>query len=130
MYKETITYVDYDGNEWTEDFRFNMSKADLYKLNFKHGGDFEKFLNSLIEKKDYDGMYSLFEEILFMSYGIKSEDGKRFMKSKEISESFTQTEAYSEFISKMMNDENYLINFINQVIPHQAASEVMPANNK
>lgn len=130
MYKETITYVDYDGNEWTEDFRFNLSKADLYKLNFKHGGDFEAFLNKLMEDKDYEGMYSLFEEILTSAYGIKSEDGKRFIKSKEISEEFTQTAAYSELIAKLMDDENYLINFINEVIPRQAAAVPAPAENK
>ena len=130
MYKETITYVDYNGNEWTEDFRFNLSKADLYKLNFKHGGDFEAFLNKLMEDKDYEGMYSLFEEILTSAYGIKSEDGKRFIKSKEISEEFTQTAAYSELIAKLMDDENYLINFINEVIPRQAAVVPAPAENK
>ena len=32
MIKQTITYTDYNGNERTEEYWFNLSKAELLRL--------------------------------------------------------------------------------------------------
>jgi len=117
MIKKTITYVDYDGNERTEDCYFNFSKAELVEMNLSTEGGLEAKLRKIIEEKDTPKIVELWKKILLDAYGIKSEDGRRFIKSEEISKEFSQTEAYSNLFMELSFDEEKAIEFVNGVIP-------------
>lgn len=121
MHKEVITYTDFDGNERTETFYFNLTKAEITEMELSVSGGFSEQLKSIVEKKDVPHTIIVLKDLILKSYGVKSPDGKRFMKSKEISEEFEQTEAYSELFMKLLGNSEYAANFMNSIIPADLA---------
>lgn len=121
MHKEVISYVDYDGAERTETFYFNLSKAEITEMELSVDGGLSGSLKTIIEKRDVPKTVSTIKNIILKSVGIKSPDGKRFIKSKEISDEFAQTEAYSELFMKMLSDADYATKFMNSIIPADLA---------
>ena len=117
MLKKTITYTDYNGVERTEDFYFNLSKAELAEMELSVDGGMSKMIENISKTNDIPSVVKFFKEIILKSYGEKSEDGKRFKKSEELSESFSQTEAYSEMFMEFFTDTESAISFINNIIP-------------
>lgn len=119
MLKKTITYMDYDGNEHTEDFFFHLTKAELIELAHSEKGGLEKVIEKITKEQDNKRLISLFKEVIQMSYGEKSLDGKRFQKSEEISKNFMETEAYSILFMELVDDEKAAIDFVNGIMPKQ-----------
>lgn len=130
MLKKTITYTDYDGLERTEEFRFNLTKAELMDMELTTVGTFSKLMQKIIDEKDMVRLAKYFKELILKSYGVKSDDGKRFIKSPELSEAFSQTEAYSELYMELLGKSEYAVKFIQQVMPKDLdQNEVVPAGN-
>lgn len=130
MLKKTITYTDYDGLERTEEFRFNLTKAELMDMELTTVGTFSKLVQKIIDEKDMVRLAKYFKELILKSYGVKSDDGKRFIKSPELSEAFSQTEAYSELYMELLGNSEYAVKFIQQVMPKDLdQNEVVPAGN-
>ena len=118
MWKETITYTDYFGEERTEDFRFNLSKAECAERQMKFaGGGYGEFLRKIVEAKDAEKIVEYFKQFLLDSYGEISPDGRRFMKSPELSKAFSETEAYSILYMKLATDDQFAADFVNGVVP-------------
>lgn len=131
MFKDTITYTDYDGNERKETFYFNLTKAEvLFMENSSVEGLFTGYLRRIVELQDNVKIMEEFEKLVRKSYGVKSNDGKRFIKSDELTEEFLQSEAYSEFILKILGDEDYAAAFINGIMPddEKTRQQIVPAN--
>lgn len=128
MLKKTITYTDYDGVERTEDFYFNLNKAELMEMELSTAGGMEKRLNRIISARDTKEIIGIFKDIILRAYGEKSDDGKRFTKSHEISRAFAQTEAYSELFMELATDDKAASAFINGIIPASIAAEVAKQN--
>lgn len=130
MLKKTITYTDYDGLERTEEFRFNLTKAELMDMELTTVGTFSKLMQKIIDEKDMVRLAKYFKELILKSYGVKSDDGKRFIKSPELSEAFSQTEAYSELYMELLGNSEYAVKFIQQVMPKDLDQNVVvPAGN-
>lgn len=130
MLTKTITYTDYDGLERTEEFRFNLTKAELMDMELTTVGTFSKLMQKIIDEKDMVRLAKYFKELILKSYGVKSDDGKRFIKSPELSEAFSQTEAYSELYMELLGNSEYAVKFIQQVMPKDLdQNEVVPAGN-
>lgn len=117
MLKKTITYVDYDGNTRTEDFFFNLSKAELTEMELSTTGGLEAMLNRIIAARDGARIIALFKDLILRSYGEKSLDGKRFIKSKELSDAFSQTEAYVELFMELSTDADKASEFVKGILP-------------
>jgi hypothetical protein len=117
MLKKTVTYVDYNGVERTEDFYFNLSKAEVAEMELSVEGGFSKMLEEIVKSKDNVRIMELFKQMVLKAYGEKSADGKRFVKSKELSEAFSQTEAYSEIFMELALDEKAAAAFVNGIMP-------------
>lgn len=117
MIKKTIAYTDYDGNEREEDFYFNLTKAELTEMQLGTSGGLQKMIENIIKTKDIPRIIEIFKKIILASYGEKSNDGRRFMKSQEITENFTQTEAYSILYMELATDAEKAADFIAGVIP-------------
>ena len=78
MLKKTITYEDYDGQTRTEDFYFNLTEAELQRYYFEHSNEgMMEYLKSILLTKNTKGMMDFIAEIITISFGVKSEDGKR-----------------------------------------------------
>lgn len=116
MRKETITYTDYNNVTRTEDFFFNLNEAELTALQYGVDGGLKEMLERIVKSNDNKQIMACFHELIAKSYGEKSPDGRRFVKSKELSEAFMQTEAYNELMLRFMTDANYSAEFINDVL--------------
>lgn len=117
MLKKTITYLDYDGNERTEDFYFNLTKAECMEMELSTAGGMQNMIQRIINERDQKKIVEIFKEIILRSYGEKSPDGKRFFKSPEIAAGFAATEAYSELFMELASDSDAAAKFINAVVP-------------
>ena len=116
MRKETITYTDYNNVTRTEDFFFNLNEAELTALQYGVDGGLKEMLERIVKSNDNKQIMACFHELIAKSYGEKSPDGRRFVKSKELSEAFMQTEAYNELMLRFITDANYSAEFINDVL--------------
>ena len=117
MYSRKITYTDYDGNERVKECFFNLNKAEVLELQTSWDGGLQKVLQKIIDEKDQKRMVEMFKMIILKAYGEKSLDGDRFIKSPEITEAFTQTEAYSELFMLIATDDSIAAEFINGIMP-------------
>ena len=117
MFKREQKYTDYNGVERTDTLYFNLSKAELMEMELSTQAGVEEMIRMLIATNDNAKIVALFKEMILKSYGIKSEDGRRFIKSKDLRDQFEQSEAYSEFfIAMIANEDNLQTKFINGVI--------------
>lgn len=117
MIKKTITFTDYDGNERTEDYWFNISKAELVELENSVKGGLKKILEKAVQEKDGPKIMSIFKEIILKAYGVKSNDGRRFMKDPDITRDFIETEAYVNLFMELATDEKAGNAFMEGVLP-------------
>lgn len=123
MYKKKITYVDYDGIERTEDFYFNLNKAEVMEMELGTNGGMQKLLEKIVNEHDNKRLVELFKTIVLKAYGEKSLDGRRFMKSPEITAAFESTEAYSELFMELATNADAAAEFVNGVIPQVPQNE-------
>ena len=117
MLKKTITYTDYNGAERTEDFYFNLTKAEVVEMQYSIGGGLKERLESIVKTQDQPAIISEFKKLILMAYGEKSADGKQFMKSAEISKKFECTEAYSVLFMELATDADKAAEFVNGITP-------------
>ena len=117
MIKKTMTYTDYDGNQRTEDFYFNLSKAELTEMQLSTDGGLGEMLKKLIGTRDGKRIVEFFKDFVLRSYGEKSPDGRRFIKNQELRDSFSQTEAYSDLFMELATSDDAAAIFVNGVIP-------------
>ena len=130
MTYETITYTDYNGVTKTRKFYFNLNKSEIIKLETMTPGGIGKSLDEAAKAKDAAKLMKFFEEIIAMSYGEKSNDGERFIKSKELSEAFMQTEAYNQLFSDLLTDADKATKFINGIFPKELVEAAQKENLK
>ena len=130
MYKITETYTDYDDNQRTEDFYFNYSEAELTDLQFSVSGGLAGMIDKIIKTNDMPKLVELFRELIQKAYGEKSNDGRRFMKSPELTKEFTETVAYSQIYIRLATDSKAAQEFINKVVPKSMKDKMQQANQQ
>lgn len=117
MLKKTITYTDYNGEERTEDFYFNLTPAEITEMQYEVDGGLEERLKRIVNSKDQPAIIKEFKKLILKAYGEKSPDGKHFMKSEEISNLFAHTEAYSILFMELATDAQKAADFVNAITP-------------
>ena len=127
MLKKVITYTDYNDVERTEDFYFNYSLSELTNMAYSTTGGLDQFLKKIVDGKDDVNIMKTFREIILGSYGEKSPDGKRFIKSPEIREAFEQSLAYDKLFMELFRDEKAASAFINGIMPPDLLREAEKA---
>ena len=118
MLKKIIKYTDYEGQERTEPFYFNLTKIEVTEMDIMYEGGLVKTLEKISQTPDIKKVYEIIKEIVLSAYGEKSLDGKKFVKNKDIRDGFSQTEAYSELMMELLSDANMLTTFISGIIPN------------
>lgn len=124
MIKWTIEYVDYNGDSVKEDFYFNLNKAEIMEMNLEANGAYAEYLQKIVDQRDGKKLAHEFKRLILSSYGEKSADGRRFVKSKELADAFVQTEAYSELYLELMTDPEACERFVRGIMPE------IPQDNK
>lgn len=117
MLKKTITYKDYNDVERTEDFYFNLSKAEVMEMEMSTTGGLTAMVERIVAAKDAPAIIAVFKDLILKAYGEKSPDGKRFIKSPELSAAFSQTEAYSILFMELATDAKAGSDFVNGIVP-------------
>lgn len=124
MFKKQVTYENFNGEEVTEVLYFNLSETELLELELKHPGGYSDYLNQIIEAKDRATLVSIFKELILLSYGEKSPDGRSFMKSPEIAHAFECTNAYNVLFMELATNDEAASAFANGVIPKALLDKV------
>ena len=120
MIKKTIEYTDYNGVERKEDFFFNLTKAEVMEMEMSTAGGLAEMIQRIVAAQDQVAIIKVFKDLILKAYGVKSPDGKRFIKSKELSDEFAQTEAYSDLFMELATDADAAAKFVNGIIPAPA----------
>lgn len=128
MLKKTVTYTDYNGKERTEDFYFNLSQAELAEMHLSTENGLEDLIQKIINSKNNKETVEYFKKIVLMSYGQKSEDGRRFIKSEELSKEFSETPVYDELFIQLCTDEKAAAEFVNGIMPKQMVENLNAQN--
>ena len=119
MLKKELTYLDY--NEPPQEIKttcyFNLTRSELTTMELSVHGGMQQRIEKITKEKDGVKLMDLFRSIILDSYGEKSLDGKRFIKSKEISEAFSQTPAYDIIFMELVTDSKAAIEFIQSILP-------------
>lgn len=118
MLKKTVTYTDYNGVERTEDFYFNLTKTEIMEMELTTSGGLAEMITKIVEAKDGPAIIKVFKDLVLKAYGEKSPDGRRFIKSGEIADAFSQTEAYSQIFMELATDADAAAAFVNGIIPN------------
>lgn len=124
MVVEKIKYTDFNGVEREEEFMFNLTEAEITEMELTIDGGLSDSINKIISAQNIPEIIKTFKMLLLKSYGEKSADGRRFIKSEELTEAFTQTNAYSQFFMKLATDDEAGIAFINGIIPDSMRERV------
>lgn len=132
MLKKTITYTDYNEITHTETYYFNLSKAECMEMEMSTSGGLTEMINKIIETQDVPAIIKIFKDLILKAYGVKSPDGKRFIKSEELSTAFAQTEAYSVLFMELATNAEEASAFVNGIMPSidkKSNPVVVPTNN-
>ena len=128
MLVKTITYTDFNGETITEDFYFNLSKSELIEMQVSEDGGYGEMLDRISKSKDGKNLVKEFKNLILKSYGEKSADGKRFVKSNEISTAFSQTNAYNDLFMELSTNDEEAVKFINGVMPDMSSLDSVEPN--
>lgn len=124
MLKKTITYTDFNGVECTEDFYFNLTEAEIMEMQLTVEGGFGETIDRIVKAKNVPEITKIFKDLILKSYGEKSADGKRFMKTDEIRQGFAQTEAYSVLFMELAQNADAASDFINGIVPSKFRAQM------
>ena len=128
MIKKTVTYTDYNKVERTENFYFNLSKAEVLEMEMSTAGGMAESIQKIIDAKDMPAIIRVFKDLVLKAYGVKSDDGRRFIKSKELSAEFSQTEAYSQIFMELATNADEAAKFVNGIVPADLAQKAALPN--
>lgn len=127
MLKKTHTYTDYNGTERTEDFYFNLSEAEIMEMEMGTTGGLAEMIKKIVATQDVPAIVKVFKDLVLKSYGEKSADGKRFIKSEEIATAFSQTEAYSDIFMELATNADKAAEFVNGIVPAKMSKKLEAA---
>lgn len=117
MIVKKIDYVDYDGNPRSESFYFNLTRSEVTELQLIYPGGYAQHIEKIVDSNDRPSLMKMFKDIIKRSYGEKSEDGKRLIKSDELSVAFMQTPAYDQLFMELCTDADAAIAFVSGILP-------------
>ena len=129
MLKKTIKYTDYNGMERTEDYYFNLSRAEIMEMEMSTTGGLAEMIQRIVKTQDAPAIIKVFKDLILKAYGEKSPDGKRFIKSEELSNAFSQTEEYSILFMELATDADSAAKFVNGIIPANVEASSNKASN-
>lgn len=129
MLKKVITYTDYNGTERTEPFYFNLTEAEIMEMEMTTTGGLAEMIQRVVDAQDAPAIIKIFKDLVLKAYGEKSADGKRFIKSEELSQGFAQTEAYSKLFMELATNDKAAAEFINGIVPANMAEAAQKADH-
>jgi hypothetical protein len=130
MIKKTVTYIDYNGTERTESFYFHFTHAEILDMEMTTEGGFAERVQRIIDANDQTSLLKVIKQFVLDAYGVKSDDGRRFIKNPEVKEAFIECPAYSEIYMELLSDDKIASDFVNGVIPSDTRDKLAAMVNK
>jgi hypothetical protein len=124
MLKRSISYKDFNDVDCVDIFYFNISKPELIELEVKYEHGLTSMIQRIIEQKDHKELIKLFKELVLLAHGQKSPDGKRFIKSDQLREEFSQTAAYNALFVELATNDEAAANFLKGALPTDMVGEI------
>jgi hypothetical protein len=124
MHKITIKYTDFNDVDREEDFYFNITKAEAIEIQLSEEGGLSEAMKKIVKEKDVTKTVAIWKKIIMAAYGVKSADGKRFIKSDEVKNAFMENQAYSELFMMLAGNADKAVEFITNVIPKVPQKEL------
>ena len=131
MLKKTITFTDYNGNERTEDYYFNLTQAEVTEMELSVEGGLVEMIRRIVAAQDGKQIMAVVRDLILRSYGEKSPDGRRFIKNQEVRDNFAQTEAYSKLFMEFVTNADAASAFVKGIAPAEIeVPKAAPAESK
>lgn len=130
MLKKTIDYVDYNGNDRSEDFYFNISHAELLELEASEEGGYGQFLENIVNENNPKKIIEIFKTLILKAYGQKSVDGRHFVKNDEIRADFEQSEAFNALVVDLVTNAGEAAEFANGILPQDLEATLSGQGNR
>lgn len=130
MLKKTVQYEDFDGNTVNEELYFNLSKSELIELEVQYEGGLAETLQNIVKANDMKNLIAEFKKLILLAYGVKADDGKRFVKSDELRTAFSQSLAYDALFMELATNENSAGDFIQGIVPKDMAIAIEKAKTE
>lgn len=125
MYIKTIKYPNmFDGHMIEEDFYFNLSKREIVNLQYSRPEGFDAYLKKIMAEKDAKAIFEFFTELIRLSVGQRSEDGRRFVKSPQFTEDFMLSNAGDEFLFELLDNNDTANEFVRGIMPASLIEEI------
>lgn len=102
MLHKKVTYTNYNGEVVNEDVYFNLTSMELVKMEAKYEMSISDKIKEVVDANDFRGIIALFEDLLLTAYGVKSEDGRRFVKDEQATKEFGDSIAYAEIFEQII----------------------------
>lgn len=123
MLAKPITYLNYNGEEVTETFYFNLNQSEIMEMELTTGGGFANMIQRIVDAKDQGAIFRLFKDIILKAYGEKTPNGKYLYKKDKdgtpLSMAFEQTEAYNVLLMELSTDAEKAAAFVNSIVPKE-----------
>lgn len=123
MIKKTVTFTDFDGNKRTEDFYFHLTEQELTEWELSVDGGLSGVLTRIVNSQDTKTLIGIFKDLLIKAYGVKTPDGRGFVKNEEVLNNFTCTQAFSDIYMELATDDKAAAEFVNGVMPASLAKK-------
>lgn len=127
MFSRTFEYTGYDGQPHKDTWWFNLSEAELYKLELSNLGGMNGMMNRLLRESKPGEIVEVFESLILSAVGERSVDGRKFIKNQEIRDDFYQSKAYSDLFVELVSSGEKLAEFLKGAIPAEVAAELAKA---
>lgn len=130
MFVDRRTYTDYNGVERTEDFYFNLSRAEVMEMELGTNGGLAEMIQRVVDAQDGTSIIKIFKDLILKAYGEKSADGKRLVKDEAIAKAYSQTEAYSDLFMELATDAEKAAAFVNGIVPQTSKIAAVDTQGK
>ena len=113
MLKKHVKYQGFDGEIIEEDLYFNLTRMDAIELSARYESkDLAAYMDEIVKNKDIVSLYRVLKDIVLLAYGVKSEDGKRFIKNETVKTDFEESLAFAQLIEDLHETESALSEFV------------------
>lgn len=116
--KKAITYQNLDGEEVTEEFHFQLTKAEVAERALIEGSGYADRLKALSVETDGAKIIKHFKEILESAVGRR--EGQLFIKNDDVRNHFMFSGAYDVFFMDLLEEKDSGAEIIKAMLPKDA----------
>lgn len=130
MLKKIVKFEDFNGEEQEAEVHFNLTKTELANYYAQFEGGFDQYFKDAIRRGDIQTVSALMFNFIHLSYGQKSPDGLKFVKTEEDLQLFQQTAVYDQICTEVMSDVDSFLDFVYAIVPKKVGEEAKKLMDK